>query len=240
MLEIRLRQKDNVIILDLSGRIDVDAANLVETTGQVLRDGYLDVLCNFEEVDFIDYVGVSLVAVAYKEVMNFSGRMKFTNIPAHLKSIFAISGLDRAIEMHASEDTAVSAFGQDKAIEDIKKMQLRRRFKRLDIGLKVELKDKYDTKAACSKVDVLNLSAVGAFIFGCAGFKLGDEVLMKLTLPPKLEQIELSAKVVWLSDKQIQPHAHPGMGIEFQNIPGPIQQKLIEFIDRNLSFMSSE
>ncbi|MDP2905745.1 MAG: hypothetical protein Q8O22_05530, partial [Candidatus Omnitrophota bacterium] len=61
MLEIRLRQKDNIIILDLSGRIDVDAANLVETTGQVLRDGYLDVLCNFEEVEFIDYVGVSLV-----------------------------------------------------------------------------------------------------------------------------------------------------------------------------------
>ena len=240
MLEIRLRQKDNVIILDLSGRIDVDAANLVETTGQVLRDGYLDVLCNFEEVDFIDYVGVSLVAVAYKEVMNFSGRMKFTNIPAHLKSIFAISGLDRAIEMHASEDMAVSAFQQDKAIEDIKKMQLRRRFKRLDIGLKVELKDKYDPKAACSKLDVLNLSAVGAFIFGCAGFKLGDDVLMKLILPPKLEQIELSAKVVWLSDKQIQPHAHPGMGVEFHNIPGSIQQKLIEFIDRNLSFMSTE
>lgn len=240
MLEIRLRQKENVIILDLAGRIDVDAANLVETAGQCLRDGYLDVLCNFEEVEFIDYVGISLIAVAYKEVMNFSGRMKFTNIPAHLRSIFAISGLDRAIEMYNGEDLAVSAFKQDKAMEDIKKMQLRRRFRRLSIDLKAQLKAKYDPKSVCSKVDVLNLSGIGAFIFGCARFKLGDDVLLKIKIPPKSEEIELSAKVVWLSDKQIQPHAHPGMGVQFHNIPGPVQQKLVEFIDRNLSFMSAE
>jgi len=240
MLEVRVRQIDSVVILDLCGRADVDAANLVETVGQCLRDGYLDVLCNFEEVEFIDYVGISLIAAAYKEVMNFSGRMKFTNIPAHLRSIFAISGLDRAIEMYTCEDMAVTAFKQDKAIEDIKKMQLRRRFKRLSMDLKAELKAKYDPKAACSKVDVLNLSAIGAFIFGCARFKLGDDVLLKLVIPPRSEEIELSAKVVWLSDKQVQPHAHPGMGVEFHNIPGPIQQKLIEFIDRNLSFMSSD
>jgi anti-anti-sigma factor len=239
-MEIKARQKDNVIILDLSGRIDVDSANLVEVAGQCIRDGYKDILCNFEEVEGIDYMGISAIVIAYKEVINNQGRMKFANIPAHLKGVFSVSGLDRVIDIYATEDLAVNSFKEDKIIEEIKKMQLRRRFKRLPIDIKIELKYKYDKSPVCLKADILNLSAVGAFIFGCEHFKLGDEVILKLKLPPKEEEIELEAKVVWLPDKQIQPHFHPGIGVEFSNIPSPVQQKLLEFIERNLSFMSTD
>lgn len=239
-MEIKARQKNNIIILDLSGRIDIDSANLIEVVGQCIRDGYVDILCNFEEVDFIDYMGVSAIVIAYKEVVNNCGRMKFTNIPAHLKGTFSVAGLDRVIEIYASEDLAINSFQEDKIIENIKKMQLRRRFKRLPIDIKVELKAKYDKSAAWLKVDILNLSAVGAYIYGCEKFKLGDEVVLKMKLPPKLQEIELEAKVVWLPDKQIQQQIQPGMGVEFRNIPASVQQKLLEFIERNLSFMSTD
>jgi Tfp pilus assembly protein PilZ len=117
-------------------------------------------------------------------------------------------------------------------------MQLRRRFKRLPIDIKIELKSKYEKEPQCLKLDILNLSAIGAYIYGCEKFKLQDEVVLKIKLPPKNEDIELEAKVVWLPDKQIQHVIHPGMGVEFSRIPSSIQQKLLEFIDRNLSFMS--
>ena len=57
MMEIKARQNGSIVILDLAGRIDIDSANFVEAVGQCVRDGYLDILCNFEEVDFIDYLG---------------------------------------------------------------------------------------------------------------------------------------------------------------------------------------
>ncbi|MDD4980946.1 MAG: anti-sigma factor antagonist [Candidatus Omnitrophica bacterium] len=239
-MEIQARQKGDIIILDLAGRIDADSANLVEVTGQCIRDGYGDILCNFEAVDFIDYMGISAIVIAYKEVINNNGRMKFVSIPAHLRSLFSIAGLDKVIDIYATEDMAVNSFKEDKIIEDIKKMQLRRRFKRLPIDIKIELKEKYDKSASCHKGDLLNLSAVGAYIYGCGQFKLGDEVILRLKLPPKLEEIELEAKVVWLSDKQIQLHSHPGMGVEFCNLSVPTQQKLIGFIERNLSLLSSD
>jgi len=239
-MEIRARQKNGIIIFDLSGRIDIDSANLVESIGQCVRDGYSDILCNFEDVDFIDYMGVSAIVIAYKEVVNAGGRMRFVNVPAHLKGVFSISGLDRVIEMFASEDLAVNSFKEDKVIENIKKLQLRRRFKRLPIDIKVELKAKHNKSPVCYKVDILNLSGVGAFIFGCDKFRLGDEVVLKMKLPPKNEELELEARVVWLPDKQIQPHFHPGMGVEFYNIPTGVQQKLLEFIERNLSYLSTE
>lgn len=239
-MEIRARQKGSIIILDLAGRIDADSANLVEIVGQCIRDGYNDILCNFESVDFIDYMGISAIVIAYKEVINNNGRMKFVNIPAHLKGIFSIAALDRVIDIYATEDIALDSFKEDKVIENIQKMQLRRRFKRLPIDIKIELKPKYARSAVCVKGDLLNLSAVGAYIYGCSQFKLGDEIILTLKLPPKSEKIDLDAKVVWLSDKQIQPHSHPGMGVEFCNISMPLQQKIIEFIERNISLMSSD
>ncbi len=238
-MDVKARQKENVIILDISGRIDVDSANLIEIVGQCLRDGYTDILCNFESVDFIDYMGISALVLAYKEVVNNKGRMKFTQIPVHLKGVFSVSGLDRVIDMYATEEIALVSFEEDQIIEKIKKLQLRRRFKRLPIEIKIELKYKRDGKAVCHKGDMLNLSGIGAFINGCGQFKLGDELILKLKLPPKNEEIDLDARVVWLPDKQVQPHHYPGIGVEFHNISGQTQQKLIEFIERNLSRMTS-
>jgi len=240
MLEIHLRQKKNVIVLDLCGKIDVDSANLVEIIGQVLRDGYSDMLCNFEEIQIIDYMGMSVIAIAYKEVINNQGRLKFVNIPAHLLGVLAISGMDKVIDIYATEELALNAFNEDKAIENIKKMQLRRRFKRLPVDLKIELKSGLGHEPVCLKLDILNLSAVGAFIFGCDKFKLGDEVLLKMKLPPSSEEMELEAKVVWIPDKAVQPHDYPGIGVEFRNLSTAEQQKIAEFIERNLSHIPTD
>ncbi len=240
MLEIKIRQKNNIVVLDLCGSIDVNSANLVEVVGECLRDGYTDILCNLEEIEAIDYMGISVIVIAYKEVANAGGRMKFVNCPAHLKGVFAVSGMDRVVEVFATEDLALNSFKEDKAIEHIKKMQLRRRFKRLPIDLKIELKSKLESSPQCLKLDMLNLSAIGAFIFGCNQFKLNDEVVLKMKLAPSQEWLQLEAKVVWIPDKQVQPHEHPGIGVEFSNISSSDQQKLIEFIERNLSFMSSD
>ncbi len=239
-MQIKARQKEGIIILDIVGRIDVDSATFVEVVGQCLRDGYSDILCNLEEVDFIDYMGVSVVVIAYKEVANHHGRLRLTNVPAHVRNMLCVAGIDKVIEIYATEDLALVSFREDTVIENIKKMQLRRRFKRLPVDIKVEVRPKYGAALACQKVDILNVSGIGAYIYGCANFKLGDEVVVRLKLQPKPEEIELEAKVVWLPDKQVQHRFYPGMGVEFQNIPGSVQQKLIEFIDRNFSYLSQD
>lgn len=237
-MEVKARINKNIVILDLSGNIDVNSAILVEVVGQCLRDGYYDVLCNFEEVDSIDYMGVSVVMIAYKEVINNNGRMKFVNIPTSLKTMFSVAGLDKEIDIYATEESALESFKQDRIIDNIQKLQLRRRFKRLPIDIKIEIIDKHN-KSYSEKADILNLSGIGAYIYGATKFKLGDRVVLKFRLSPKIEEMELEAEVVWISDKQIQPQSHPGMGIEFRNMPGNIQTKIVDFIEKNLPLMSA-
>lgn len=239
-MEIKVRVKDGVIILDLHGAIDVNSANLIEAVGQCVRDGYRDILCNFEEIDSIDYIGISALVLAYKEVVNYKGRMRLVNIPAQLRNLFSISGMDRVVEIYTSEDLAVNSFKEDEVIENIKKMQLRRRFKRLPVDIKIALKQKNDSKAPYLSVDIVNLSAVGAFIFGCDKFRLGDEVVMQFKLGPHNEELALDALVVWLPDKQVQPHLYPGIGVEFKDISASTQEKIFEFVERNASLLPTD
>ena len=170
-MEIKTRKKKNIIILDLYGRVDIDSAIFVEVVGECIRNGYSDFICNFEEVEFIEYMGVSAILIAYKEVVNNNGRMKFINIPAHLKAVFAVSGVERVVDIYLTEDAALKSFEDDRIIEKIQKMQLRRRFKRLPIDIKIQVRSKYDRKATCIKTDLLDLSGVGAYIYGCREFK---------------------------------------------------------------------
>lgn len=239
-MNIRARKKQDVIILDLSGRIDVDSANFVEAVGQCVHEGYPDVLCNFEDVESIDYMGISVIVIAYKEVVNNGGRMRFVNVPGHLKGPLSVAGLDRTIEVFASEEAALNSFKEDAIIENIKKMQLRRRFKRLPLDIKIEIRPRLPENASACSVEMLNLSAVGCFLFGCGKFKLGDEVMVRLRLPPDAGELNLAAKVVWVTDKQVQRPFHPGLGLSFENISSGDQQKIVTFIDRNLSFMSTD
>ncbi len=239
-MHIRARKKQDVIILDLSGRIDVDSANFVEAVGQCVHEGYPDVLCNFEDVESIDYMGISVIVIAYKEVINNGGRMRFFNVPSHLKGPLSVAGLDRTIETFASEEAALNSFREDAIIENIKKMQLRRRFKRLPLDIKIEIRPRSPENAAACSVEMLNLSAVGCFLFGCGKFKLGDEVMVRLRLPPDTGELNLAAKVVWVTDKQVQRPFHPGLGLSFEDISSGDQQKIVAFIDRNLSFMSTD
>ncbi len=239
-MDIKARQKGSVIILDLCGRLDADAAQLVEITGQCVRDGYTDICCHFEAVEFIDYIGISALVLAYKEVANHKGRMKIAHIPVHLQGIFAVTGLDHVLDIYPTLEAALNGFSQDAVIEKIQKMQLRRRFKRLPIDMRIELRSKAGAEVSCSSGEILNLSGVGAFISGCRAFKLGDRLILKLKLPPKNQALDLEARVVWVPDKQTQIHFSPGIGVEFDNIPSATQQTLLEFIDRNLARLSAE
>ncbi|MCM8763101.1 MAG: anti-sigma factor antagonist [Candidatus Omnitrophica bacterium] len=238
-MEISVRRRQGVTILDIAGRIDVDSAIFIETIGYLLRNGELDILCNMEEVEFIDYTGISVIAVAYKEVINNNGRLKFINIPAHLKGIFAISGLERTFEIYASEEVGLNSFKEDRIIEKIKQKPLRRRFKRLPIKIKVEYRSFSAKETEWMTGEILDLSAVGAYIMGYNKFSLNESLLIRMYLSPKPGMIETEARVVWLSDRRVQPQYHPGMGVEFCNLPSVVQRKILDFIDRNITFTAN-
>lgn len=232
MLEINLRKVNNVAILDLSGSIDINAAGLIESVGWCLENGYRDILCNFENVNLLDYTGLSVIAVAHRDAYNHKARIKLVNVSAHVKKMFGLVCLDRVFEIYEDEDFALRTFKEDRVIAEIQKKPLRRRFKRLPLDMQVEFKAKHESSYLSGKV--LNLSAVGVLIFCQHSYPLGEIVELKLTLNPQPGELKVEGKVVWLVEKELQPQIYPAMGLEFYNLSARAQKNIIDFVERNL------
>ena len=232
MLEISLRRINTVAILDCSGEVNIDSANLVEKVGWCLENGYHSVLCNLESVTLIDFTGLSALALTYKDCVNHGARMKFCCVPLHIRKKFELVCLDRVLELHEDEKAALASFDEDEAISEIQKKQLRRRFKRLPLDFSVELRKA--SEDTFHKAQMLNISAVGMLIFMEKAYPLETVLEVKLSLKPVVESLALQAKVVWLVDKKIQPQIYPGMGLEFYHIDQPTQEKILAFVERNM------
>ena len=234
MLEINFRRFQNIAILDLTGSVDIDAANFIEMVAWCWSNGYKDILCNFENVNLVDYAGLSVLTIAYKDVVNHHARIKFVNVAVHIRKQLCLVCLDRVFEMYDDEQFALRTFEEDRVIAEIQKKQLRRRFKRLfldiDIAFSATAKNEqlYHGK-------ILNISGVGMLVFAEKTYPLGEIVDIRCNLAPSPGLVETVMKVVWLVQKEIQPQIYPGMGLEFHNMEPKLQAQIIEFVERNLS-----
>lgn len=238
MLEINFRKFKTVAILGMTGTIDIDSSNLIETVGWCLENGFPDILCDFSNISLIDYAGLSVITIAYKNVLNHKGRMKLLNVSESIKKILSLVCLDRVFEVFDDETLAIRSFEEDRIISEIKKKQLRRRFKRLPLDINVEFR-LFEREETFYEGKILNLSAVGLLVFSNKVYRLGDVLELRLSLLPKPGFLEIAGKVVWLVQKEIQPQIYPGMGIEFYRLTSETQRKIVDFVDRNLPLGSA-
>jgi stage II sporulation protein AA (anti-sigma F factor antagonist) len=239
-MKIRIREKEGITILDLQGNIDINASDFVEAVGWALRYKSKDILCNFGDVNLVDYVGISVIAVVYKNVLNHKGKMKVCNVPSHVRNLFAIVGLNRVFTYYQSEEEAMRSFKEEKKIFQILEKKLRRRFQRIPFRTTIEYKQKFSPKDIFYKGKILNLSAIGVFIVAKKIFSVEEILTTRINLSPKPGIIDIDAKVVWVADQQIQPLEYPGMGLQFYNIDPKTQERIIEFVEKHLTHSSSQ
>lgn len=183
----------------------------------------------------IDYDGLSILVIAYKNVINRKGKMKFCNVPSHMLSLLKTAHLDSIFEIYNAEREALRSFREP--AHHIEKKVLRRRFKRLDIHVKVQYsllarpKQVYDGKLS-------NISGAGIYIRCKKTYPIKTKLHLQIKLPELSKPIKVSGVVIWNADKEIQPHEYPGMGIQFTDISYDEQDKIMEFIDKNISHRS--
>jgi anti-sigma B factor antagonist len=237
MLEIRFRKIKFIAVFVLSGSVDIDSSSLIERVGWCIENGYRDVLLDFEDVNTVDYAGLSAIAIAYKNVINHRGKMKFVNVPLHIRKIFNLVCLDRVFEVFDDEKLALKSFEEDQVISEIQQRHLRRRFRRLPLDINIDFRSKNEEKYHKGKL--LNLSGVGMLVFVDKTYPLGEILDIRLSLSPSPGLFEAKVKVVWLVQKEIQPQIYPGMGLEFYHIDSKTQSKVVEFVERNLPLNSS-
>lgn len=236
-MPIRTREVSNATILDIEGNVDINSSEIVETTGCLINSGKLNLLLNFENVDLVDYNGLSVLTIAYKNALNHNGIIKFFGIGLAPMELFRLVKLDTVFEIYPNEEEAIASLSESA----IDRLTLRRKFKRLDIHLNVDYRIEGDQKEPkIFKGGILNISGVGVYIYTRDTFPINSPLILEFKLPGSSAGFELSGRVVWLADKQIQPHIWPGMGAAFTHLTPEKEEAIIDFIDKNITHRSNQ
>ncbi|NQU73686.1 MAG: PilZ domain-containing protein [Candidatus Omnitrophica bacterium] len=237
-MTIRVREAGSITVLDVEGRVDINASEFIEVVGRVLKNNKTKILCNFENVELVDYSGLSILAIAYKNVVNHNGIMKFYKVGLHVKELFRIVHMDKLFYCHDNEEEALKYF-DDKTLDSCNR-PLRRRFKRLEINITAAFKPAQVTGKEVQEYSgkVLNISGAGLFIYASHLFPVRTQLKLEISLPNELVPLEMDGMVIWMADKSLQSDCYPGMGVQFIDVDSEKQKELLEFIDKNITHRS--
>jgi len=229
---IRLRENNNISILDVDGKIDINSSDLIEMIGWLVNSGKINVIVNMENVEMVDYNGLSILAIAYKNILNHKGNIKFAHVPLAAIELLKIVKLETVFEIYEDEETAIESFHS----HEVDKLTLRRKFQRLDIHLSVKYKlESNQNKPKQFEGIVLNISGAGVYIYTPYTFPINSILDMEFGIPGMSKSVHATGRVSWLADKEIQPHAFPGMGVSFAHLTSAKEKSIIDFIDKNIT-----
>jgi anti-sigma B factor antagonist len=235
-MSVRIREVENITILDIDGPIDINSSEVVETVGWLVNTGKLNLIMNLENVDLVDYSGLSILAIAYKNVLNHKGKMKFIRVPLQVIELLKIVRLDSVFPVYPDEESAIKSFGE---ADEPEKSHLRRKFTRLDIHLGVKYKIAGSQKRP--KIfdgRVLNISAAGLYVYSPYTFPINTMLDLEFDLPNEPSTLEATGVVAWLADKELQSHSYPGMGVAFVHLTSEKERAIIGFIEKNITHRS--
>jgi anti-sigma B factor antagonist len=106
---LKARRLDDVVILDLSGRITIGEGTLVlrDQIKKLLDGGDRKFLLNLADVDYIDSSGLGELVTAFTAVRNYQGQLKLLNLTRRVHDLLQITKLLTVFDVFNNETEAL-------------------------------------------------------------------------------------------------------------------------------------
>lgn len=113
---MRIKQKalDGVTVLELSGQImgGPDYERFHGEIKELVKQGRIDILLDFNKVSWINSTGLGLLISAYHTLCREGGWLKICGVSSRVRGILTVSQLTRVFETHETCDDALAAFAK--------------------------------------------------------------------------------------------------------------------------------
>jgi anti-sigma B factor antagonist len=105
------RRLDDVVILDLSGRITMGEGTVIlrDHIQKLLNAGDRKFLVNLSDVDYIDSSGLGELVSSFTTVRNQGGQLKLLNLTRRVQDLLQITKLLTVFETFNSEPEALKS-----------------------------------------------------------------------------------------------------------------------------------
>lgn len=111
-MAVNMRQRGNVTILDLKGKITIGASELAlrEAVHNALNSGAKQIVINMKDVSTIDSSGIGELVSAYTSATNRGAKIRLACLPAKVQSVLTITQLAQVFDIDDTEDQSCTAF----------------------------------------------------------------------------------------------------------------------------------
>lgn len=111
-IKIDVRMKGNdVTVIVLSGEIGTETVNqFKDKIDQIVADGKTRLVMDFQEVGYLNSMGLGVVAATLKKVKKAKGDLKLINLSPAVQELFELTRLTKVFEVFDSEEGAVKSF----------------------------------------------------------------------------------------------------------------------------------
>jgi len=110
-MHLKARRIDDIVILDLSGRITIGEGTLIlrDQIQRLLAAGDRKFLLNLADVDYIDSSGLGELVTSFTTVRNQEGQLKLLNLTRRVQDLLQITKLLTVFEVFSNETEAVKS-----------------------------------------------------------------------------------------------------------------------------------
>lgn len=110
-MEINKRETNDIVILDITGEIDLyNAPEIKDIINKLVEEQKYNVIINLEKVTYIDSSGIGALISSLSNLKKYQGGLKIINVFASVRKVFELTKLTSFFEIFDSEDEAVSSF----------------------------------------------------------------------------------------------------------------------------------
>ena len=111
-MKVDVRQVDDVIIVDLEGRLVLGVGDeiLRDVINELLAEDWKKILLNLREIRIMDSSGIGEVVSSWKLAKRFGASVKLLRPGPHIQRTLRLTQLLPLLEVYDDEDEAVSSF----------------------------------------------------------------------------------------------------------------------------------
>lgn len=108
-MEITTQESGDVKIVRLDGMIDgVTVATVEKELMQLLGDGANKMVLNFENLSYINSIGLRVILVVAKQLKRSQGELRICSLTDPVREVFDITGFSSILTVVQTEDEAIN------------------------------------------------------------------------------------------------------------------------------------
>ena len=110
-MEIKERNQDGVIVIEVRGRLDSKStAELEQKVLGLLDSDTQNLLVDMADLDYINSSGLRVLVMAYQRLKKSGGKLAISGTKDYIMEVFEIAGYHRLFNLFPNQEAALISF----------------------------------------------------------------------------------------------------------------------------------